>query len=84
MFEKFKFIKPSKDLVNKAKTFLYIRHHLVKSDCSLISEHSITRNINRELFWKQNTKRLKKFTFNKDELYNMFIKQLELNEQHLI
>ena len=76
--------KPSKDLIKKAKTFLYIRHHLVKSDCSLLSEHSITRNLKRELFWKQNTRRLKKFTFDKDELYNMFIKQLKLNLEHTI
>ena len=75
---------PTNDMINKAKTFLYIRHHLVKCDCSLLSQHSTTRKINKKLFWTQNTVRLKKFSFDKDELYNMFKLQLKHNWKHSI
>jgi len=76
--------KPTNDMVNKAKTFLYIRHHLFKSNCSLLSQHSISRKINRKLFWNQNSVRLNKFSFDNDELYNMFKLQLKHNWQHTI
>mgnify|MGYP001285422490 CR=1 FL=1 len=75
---------PTNDMINKAKTFLYIRHHLVKCDCSLLSQHSTTRKIDKKLFWTQNTVRLKKFSFDKDELYNMFKLQLKHNWEHSI
>ena len=74
--------KPTKDIKDKAKTFLYIRHHLVKSDCSLLSKHSITRKINKKRFWIQNINKLKKFRIENDELYKMFKIQLKLKLEH--
>jgi len=74
--------KPTQDLINRAKSFLYIRHHLAKSDCSLLSPHSITRKIDKNIFWSENTSRLRKFNFDKDELYKMFNLQLKLNLKH--
>ncbi len=74
--------KPTQNHIDRAKTFLYIRHHLVKSDCSLLSQHSITRKINKKLFWKQNINKLKDFSFENDELYKMFKIQLELGLVH--
>ena len=76
--------KPKRDLIEKCKTFLYIRHHLVKSDCSLLADHSITRNLDRETFWKKNITKLRKFKFENDELYQMFVRQLESNLEHTI
>ena len=74
--------RPIKDIIDRAKTFLYIRHHLVKSNCSLLSQHSITRGINKKKFWRQNTSKLKKFSFKNDELYKMFKIQLKLELVH--
>ena len=74
--------RPTKNIMDRAKTFLYIRHHLVKSNCSLLSQHSITRGINKKKFWSQNVDRLKKFNFKNDELYKMFKIQLKLELVH--
>ena len=74
--------RPIKNTIDRAKTFLYIRHHLVKSNCTLLSQHSITRGINKKKFWSQNVDKLKKFSFKNDELYKMFKIQLKLGLVH--
>ena len=74
----------SKNKIKKANTFLYIRYLLLQIKCSLLPEHDTSRQINEEEFWKKSTNLLKKFTFKKDKLYQMFKLQLRLDMRHTI
>ena len=63
---------------------MYIRYLLLQIKCSLIPEHDTSRQINEEEFWKKSSNLLNKFTFEKDELYQMFKLQLRFNMRHTV
>ena len=76
--------KPAKHLIDKSNVFLFIRYLLLNIKSNLISNHDTSRQINEKKFWIDNLRLVKKFSFKKDKLFNMFLKQMNLNMRHTI
>ena len=76
--------RPSQTIIDKSKTFLFIRYELLKSSCSLLSPHDTSRQINENNFWLENAKRIKKFSFERDEFYKMFEFQMKNGLRHTV
>jgi hypothetical protein len=76
--------KPSQTIIDKSKIFLYIRYELLKSNCSLLSPHDTSRQIDENNFWLENAKRIKRFSFERDEFYKMFKFQMKNDLRHTV
>jgi hypothetical protein len=76
--------KPSQEIINKSKVFLYIRYELLQSNCSLLAPHDTSRQINENEFWINNKKRIKNFNFRNDEFYRMFKFQMKNGLRHTV
>ena len=70
--------------VLKSKVFMYARFNLFNCNCGLLSKHDISRNFDRESFWKNNIQLIKYFNIDKDELFKMLKLQLKYNLRHTI
>ena len=77
-------IQLTKKMISKANTFLFIRYILLQNKCSLINKHDTSRQVNEKEFWEKNRKLIKKFSFEKDELFKMFKIQIENNFRHTV
>ena len=76
--------KPNNEEINQAKALIYMRSDVFSSNCSLIPEHDVSRDFNINNFWISCTKLIKKFKFEKDELFKMLNKQIKQNMRHTI
>ena len=69
---------------NKAKIFLYILNKLQKIDNPLFFDKVISRDYDKNLFWKETYNLLKKYKNNKDEFKRLFFFQLDKNLRHTV
>ncbi len=72
------------DYKNKCKIFLFIKDILTKNRSSLIPEYIPSRKLNEKKFWLEGNILLKKFSYNNDQLLNMFKFQLISKMRHTI
>ena len=75
---------PTKKYIENCLLYLFVKDILLRNRCYLIPKHIPSRSLNEELFWRKAKKNLIKFSFSKDEFYQMLEIQLNLNLRHTI
>ena len=75
---------PSLKDIQEAKAFIYIKSEYLKSKSSLIAKHDISRNSDEDNFWKNSTKLIKNFRYDKDEMMKMLKIQIKQNLRHTV
>ena len=80
----YKLRKLSFKISNKAKIFLYILNNVQKIDNPLFFDRVVSRDYDKNLFWKETYKLLKKYNINNDEFKKLFFFQLDKNLRHTI
>jgi hypothetical protein len=73
--------KLSKQKIEKAKVFLFIRNILLKNKLSIMPPN---RKINENDFWYQINQNLKKFNLNNDKFKKSFNNQIKLKLRHTV
>jgi hypothetical protein len=76
--------KLSKQKIEKAKIFLFIRNILLKNKLSVMLPTKTYKKINENDFWYQINQNLKKFNFNNDKFKKFFKNQIKLKLRHTV
>ena len=75
---------PNQNEIDEAKTFIYIKSEYLKSKSLLIPGHDIARDFDEDKFWKESINLLRKYKFEKDELFKMITIQHKQNLRHTV